>query len=98
MASKSVEERLLDLEREESEIRQWRISIDRALRIEEGDRGELRSMILALRSDFMKLGEDMRAMVARIEKHVLDTNHLLAEVAAGVAKMLQAHEQASKVS
>jgi hypothetical protein len=91
MTSKSTEERLDALER-------WQLSVDRSLRIEEGDRGELRAMILALRSDFQKLGEDMRSMVARIEEHVMDTNHLLAEVAAGVARMLQAHEQASKVT
>jgi hypothetical protein len=34
-------------------------------------------------------------MVARIEEHVMDTNHLLAEVAAGVARMLKAHEEAA---
>jgi hypothetical protein len=91
----STEERLDEFERWQIVVDSWRLTVDRSLRIEEGDRGKLRSMILALRSDFQKLGEDMRAMVARIEEHVMDTNHLLAEVAAGVARMLKAHEEAA---
>ena len=89
----STEERLDEFERWQIVVDSWRLTVDRSLRIEEGDRGELRSMILALRNDFQKLGEDMRSMVARIEEHVMDTNHLLVEVAAGVARMLKAHEQ-----